>query len=109
MITMKQMFEMSNLRPIHTGLNVVTWISGKGNAKHGPRIKISSKKGNKISIDNLISVTVDDNPKIIGNNKISVKDFEKIKKFIELNKDIIIKYWNRKIDTKEMINKIKTI
>jgi hypothetical protein len=68
----------------------------------------SLKKGNKIIPGNWVTVTVEDNPRIIG-KKLDIRDFESIKSFIKMNRRVILQYWDSKISTKNMLNNIKPI
>ena len=40
-----ELFEMVNLVPRLTGLPMTIWVSPRGNARHGPRIKVNMTHG----------------------------------------------------------------
>ncbi len=101
--------EEANLRPELTGLPVIVWVSVGVHMKHGPRIKVQNKNGLKVSYENLIPITIEDEPKNIENYKIDKKLFDNIKKWIILNKVILLKYWKGDIFTDVMIKGIKKI
>ena len=84
------LFEMSNLVPENTGLEYIVWIIPKNNReKHGPRIKVN--------INNiLIPVSVNDNPQVMVNTDKQIPDFNNLQKWIVLNKDILLQYWDSK-------------
>lgn len=103
--TESMLFEMSNLNTKRTGLNELIWVSGK-NANHGPRIKVF--EGQSPSGRNF-SVTIENEPKVVGISFVSSKELKNIIKFIKLNKDTLLKYWEYVIDTESMINSIKPI
>lgn len=96
--------EMANLTDEDTGLtNIVIYVSDKSNSRHGPRIKVSGFYS-KIDKTNLFSVTIEDNPKVIGNvGNIRSRDVESIKSFVVRNKDILLKYWNLDISIGTLI------
>lgn len=96
------LFEMANLWPDETGLNEVIWISVQ-NANHGPRIKIFE---GKTAIGKNFSVTIEDEPKVVGTCFVSNRELENIKKFITINKVNLIRYWNYQISTKEVASNI---
>ena len=86
--------EMTAVAPRHSGLNVHVWISAKGRAKHGPRIKISNTLGRFDSDDNF-SMTVSHNPQIVtGQAKVKQDHLETIKDWIILNHDHLHKIWH---------------
>jgi hypothetical protein len=97
--------EMSNFWSKDTGLPVVIWVSVKTGAKHGARIKISHNK--KWIAGDDFSLTISDNPKIVsGECKLDSKPLELIKKYIKLNKRVLIEYWNEKISTADLVKKL---
>jgi hypothetical protein len=85
-------WEMANISKSKTNLSVNIYISEK-NSSHGPRIKLSKEGHNFIC-----SITISDNPTIIGNCKIKQKELNKIIEWIKINKDILLDLWNMKID-----------
>lgn len=99
------LFEMSNLFPIDTGLAEVVWVSVK-NVSHGPRIKVF--KG-AAATGSTFSVTIEDQPKVIGKPFVSAKELKKIFKFVNLNKENLIKYWDFQMSTREMLDSIKKL
>lgn len=102
-------FGMANLRPNDTGLPMVIWISEKSGVRHGPRIKVSLKRGDKIDPSNTVSITITKTPVQKGIEKLPAKDFALVQKFIVLNIDLLLKYWHREVSTKELILKLKSI
>lgn len=102
---MFRLFEMASLSTKKTGLPLKIYVSAKGNSKHGARIKISSLYGDKIKFDELFSVTISDDPKIIGKHfNIKSEDISKVIEFVLDNKEALLLYWNEKIDTDELID-----
>ena len=100
-------YGMANLRPDDTGLPMVIWVSEKGGAKHGPRIKVSKKMGDKIDPGNTLTVTVPEAKQIGGT--LPPKVFQQVKAFIILNGAVILQYWEQKISTKEMLDALKKV
>lgn len=102
------MFEEVNLSPKTTGLPTVIYISVKGNSKHFARIKASSKRGDKLKADSLITITIGDEPVVIGNKgDLTAKDIHQLIDFVIVNKVVLLSYWNEEIDTAELIDEIR--
>lgn len=105
--------EMANLFPENTGLPVVVWVQEKSSDKIEknkyklPRIKVMTKKG-KANIFQSVSVSIEDNPKVL-NGKLSSTIFNSAKKWILLNKSSLLKHWNQEIDTVGLIHKLKKL
>jgi hypothetical protein len=99
------LFEMANFNPQHTGLKEVIWVLVK-NANHGPRIKIFKDKQAK---GESFSVTIENEPRVIGDCFVNSKELENIKKFILLNKKLLIKYWEYQLDTVDLALNIQKV
>jgi hypothetical protein len=99
-------FEMANLFSKHTGLPFVVWISYKGAAQHDVRVKVSP--GPKALPSEMVSVAIRPNIRVVGGN-MSASDLELLSKWIERNHDILLKYWEGEVDTKDAIDAIRPI
>jgi len=99
--------EMSNMEPERTGLSVFIYVSPKKHST-GPRIKVSNIKGKAWSEKDNFSVLISEKPRIVkGECKLSKKELEKIFKFVIINREVLLDYWNFKIDTtREMEDKL---
>jgi hypothetical protein len=92
-------FEMANLSPKRTGLPFVVWISPKAGAPHDVRVKIS--RGPRVHPSELISVAMRPDVHVVGGGDLSAQDLALLKKWIELNRDVIVKYWDGEIEYTE--------
>jgi hypothetical protein len=101
-------FEMANLRPKSTGLPMVIWVSECGRAKHGPRIKVSLNPGEKSNMDDTVSVTIADSPQVIGGSLAS-SDLKSVTRYIEVNREVLLEFWNGEIDTIELAQRLQSI
>ena len=94
----EEAFTMSNIRPKHTGLPMVIWVSPKtGKEKHGPRIKAQTTHGDKAQMGNWVTVTVEENPQVIGEG-LDTGDTEAVKAFVKRNKETLLKLWSDELD-----------
>ena len=100
------LMEMARVWPDDSGLEVSAIILNGENLPHGPRIKVSTIKGGKVDKDHLISVTVDDDPKVIGSHKFSADDLNKIFQFVKLNKQTLHDHYYGKISDKQALNQL---
>jgi hypothetical protein len=109
--TMEPIFEMANIEQELTGLEVLVFASPKMGS-HGPRIKFQNGYETRVtSKSNLIPMSISSRPEVLVDVKlkISKKDLNKIKQWIILNKEVLLKYWNQEVNTREFINSIKEI
>ena len=102
------LFEMANLSPKRTGLPFVVWISPKAGAPHDVRVKVS--KGPKVHASELISVAVRPDVHVVGGGKMTAHDFDLLRKWIALNRDVILNYWDGEIEyTEDAIAELKPL
>jgi hypothetical protein len=91
---LSHLIEMSNLLKRDTGLPVNIWLDSSQlyiRGGHSKRIKFQSNRGNKLDNYELITMTIEDNPKVIGtkNLHLSWKDVKLIKQFVINNKEAL--------------------
>src|ERR1017187_1977012 len=102
------LFEMANLSPKSTGLPFVVWISPKAGAPHDVRVKVSN--GPKVHSSELVSVAIRPDVHVVGSGNMSAHDLALLRKWIELNRDVIIKYWDGDIEyTEDAIAALKSV
>lgn len=99
---------MANVSPSRTGLPFVVWISPKAGAPHDVRVKVS--KSPKVHPSELIAVALRPDVHVVGNGRISARDLTLLKKWIEVNHDVIVKYWDGEIEyTEDAIAALKPV
>lgn len=101
-------FEMANLRPKSTGLPMTIWVSERGRAKHGPRIKVSLKSGDRIDIGDTVTVTIEDKPRVIGGS-LKPPHLDAVVAYIALNRVALLAYWNGEIDTADLLQNLNSL
>jgi hypothetical protein len=100
-------FEMANLRPERTGLPFVVFISQKGGARYDARVELA--RGAKVRPSEMITVAVRPTPRIIR-GKINAQEFDLVRRWIELNMDVLLDYWTGDIEyTEDALNAIKPV
>ncbi|MGE5271725.1 MAG: hypothetical protein ACM3JG_18855 [Thiohalocapsa sp.] len=93
-------YDMANLRPQRTGLPFVVFVSQKGGARHEVRIKLAHAP--KVRASEMITVAVRPVPRVIRGT-IDSREFELVRRWIELNRDVLVDYWNGDIEYTEDI------
>jgi len=100
-------FDMSNLSGKETGLPFVVWISPSMGAPHDVRVKVSL--GPKVHKSELVSVAIRPEVRVVGGS-FDTANLRLLRKWIELNYDTIVKYWDGEIEsTKDAIAAIRPI
>jgi hypothetical protein len=93
------LFEMANISPKRTGLPFVVWISPRAGDPHDVRVKVS--KGPKAYSSELVSVAIRPDVHVVSGGKMTADDLDLLKKWVELNLDVIVKYWDGDIEYTE--------
>jgi len=106
-ISGQAMFDKANLRPERIGLPLVVFISQKGGARHGVRIKLARTA--KVRPSEMLTVAVRPTPRLIR-GKMTAYEFNLVRRWIELNRSMLIDYWDGTIEyTEDALNAIKPI
>jgi hypothetical protein len=104
----EDLYEMANLRPKHTGLPMVIWVSERGHAQHDVRVKVSMSHGDRMNISNTAVVGVRHPPSLLA-GLLNSSDQQAVFRWIALNEAVLIDYWNSVIDTVELVQRIKPL
>jgi hypothetical protein len=86
---------MANLRPERTGLPFVVFISQKGGARHDVRVKVA--RAARVQPSEMITVAVRPAVRVVR-GKLDPRDLDLLAQWIDLNKDVLIDYWNGVIE-----------
>ena len=101
------LFEMANISPKRTGLPFVVWISPQAGAPHDVRVKVS--RSPKVHSSELVSVAIRPDVHVVG-GKLNAHDLSLLRKWVDLNRDVIVKYWEGDIEyTEDAIAALKPI
>jgi hypothetical protein len=102
------LFEMANISPKRTGLPFVVWISPRAGAPHDVRVRVS--KGPRVHSSELVSVAIRPDVQVVGGGKMTAHDLDLLKKWVGLNRDAIVRYWDGDIEyTEDAIAALKPI
>ena len=94
-----QLYFVTNLRPKRTGLLFVVYVSPKGCVAQGPVIKASKKYGEKASEGDWFTITIADQPQVIGDSGgLKRCDVQMAQKWVQINKDELLKIWEDDVD-----------
>jgi hypothetical protein len=102
-------YTMANLRPARTGLPMVVWVSERGNAQHDVRVKVCCVHGDKIQYNNTVSIAVRPQPRLVPVGNLPQADLDAVSRWITLNEDPIVAYWEGLIDTAELMQRLQPI
>ncbi len=99
-------YEMANLFPKHTGMRFVVWMSYRGGAQHDVPVKVSP--GPKAIPSEMVSVAIRPHVRVVE-GKMNASDLALLTKWIELNHEVLLRYWEGEIDTKDAMDSIRQV
>jgi hypothetical protein len=102
-------FELANLSPALTGLPMVVWISERGRSRHDVRVKVSLVPGRRLDPGRMCSVSVRPDVDVVAGGPLATVDLDLVRRWIDLNKDTIVDYWNGKLLTDEAIARLRPL
>jgi len=105
-------YTMANLRPASTGLPMVVWVSERGNAQHDVRVKVCRVHGSTMGgqFYNTVSVAVRPQPHLVaGTGTLSPADLDAVSRWIALNADPLVAYWDGIIDTFDLMQQLRPL
>ena len=89
---------MANLRPERTGLPFVVFISQRGGARHDARVKVAP--GARVRRSEMITVAIRPSVRVVR-GKLDPADLASLRRWIELNQDVLVRYWDGDIEYTE--------
>ena len=103
------LLEMANLSPGLTGLPMVVWISERGQARHDAPVKVSLVHGRRAHPDQTVSVSVRPSVAVVAGQGLSSQDLDLVRRWIEINRQTLIAYWEGDLLTDEVITRVLPI
>jgi hypothetical protein len=98
--------DMASLQKDSTGVDNTIFVSTKAGARHAARIKIAIDPPDTFNAESkTASMAIHDFS--ISGAYVPPHIVEQAKRFIDLNREVLLLYWETKIGTKEMINQLK--
>ena len=105
-VTEDELFEMANILPDESGLSRRIWISVNVRQQHyRPRLKVegSDKNFYPVGIDEPIEFLAGWAPGW------SASEFKDLQRFVELNRNLLLDYWNDRIGTRQALENIQPV
>ena len=91
-----------------TGVDNTLFISPKVHARHAARVKVAINPPDTISpTSETASVIIHDGSVAAG--EVPPHLLDQVRRFIDLNKDVLLEYWEERIDTDQLRERLKAI
>jgi hypothetical protein len=100
--------EMVSYRKNVTGVTHTIFISPRGKTRHAPRIKVAINPSDSIDPrTETASVTIADGEVVAGS--VPAPLIAQVRRFIDANRDALLDYWDYRIDTDQLRQRLKPI
>jgi hypothetical protein len=97
------------LPPRVTGLPMAVWITENDGYPHDVRVKVSTFHGGRGSWRTAPSIAVRPQPHEIVPGSLAAADVALVSRWIDLNRNVIIDYWNSVIDFDEVKPRLQQV
>jgi hypothetical protein len=107
--------EMATLRKSYSGLPANLYLDDAGSwskSSHWKRIKFQPNTGDRPVTQNMIPMSIEDDPKILVKNAkiaLDAKQIDQIKAFVQINKNLLLQLADAKIDIFEFGRRMKKV
>jgi hypothetical protein len=101
--------EMVSYRKSVTGVDNTIFISPRGNTRHAPRIKLAIDPPDSLNPQSQnASIAIADGTAVEG-APVPPHLAAQVRRFLEANRDVLLDYWEYRIDTEELRQRLKAI
>jgi len=91
-----------------TGIDNTIFISPKGNTRHAARVKLAIDPPDSVDPrSKTASVAIGDATVVAGDVPPRLR--EQVRQFLEANRDVLLDYWEYRIDTEELRRRLKSV
>jgi hypothetical protein len=103
-----ELFLMTNLYPVTTGLPMVIWVGPSYGVAHDVRIKVSQTHSPRMDPCNLAVVAVRPAPHVVA-GQLSTADLRAVAQWIALNEAAILDHWNGRTDGVQLGQRLRPL
>ena len=98
--------DMASLRTATTGVDNTIFVSTKASGRHAARIKIAVDPPDSLNATSKTASMAIHDYGIVG-AYVPPHVVEQAKRFIEFNRDVLLDYWDAKISTEDLLERLK--
>jgi hypothetical protein len=102
-------WSMAKLAPAETGLPMAVWMTENDGYPHDVRVKVSPIHGDGGSWRQAPSMAVRPQPRLVHRGSLPASDVALVSRWIELNRNVIIDYWDGKLSLTELLARLRRL
>jgi len=100
--------EMVSYRQNVTGVAHTIFISPRGRTRHAPRIKVAIDPPDSINPDGYVAVVEITSRRVVS-GALRVPLRKQVERFLILNREVLLDYWDYRIDTDQLRKRLTSI
>lgn len=97
------------LTPKDTGLPMTVCLTKRDNDHYKAQIKVSLNRRRKLNLNRLVSVSISDDPRIVGGTRLPSQDLRLVRAWILLNRDALLRHWKHNLSTEDMMEALRPL
>jgi hypothetical protein len=102
-------WSLAGLTPAETGLPMAVWVTENDGYPHDVRVKVSPVHGGGGSCRRSPSMAIRPQPRLMHRGSLAGADVALVSRWIELNRDVIIDYWDGKANLTELLARLQRL
>ena len=103
------LLEIANIiRDDHVQLPSNVSISQGAGFPHGARIKVQTNRGRSVQPENMVSITISKNPKVLGDiGELTTADLSYFRAFVLRNREVLLAYWKGSMQIEQVLHRLR--
>lgn len=99
---------MVSLRSRHTGLDNTVFVSAKFPG-HRPRVKVAVDPPTHIDHHGRSASVAIDTGELLAGESLPPKVLARVREWLDINRDALLDYWEERIDTAELLERLRKL
>jgi len=101
--------EMVSYRKDVTGIDHTVFISPKGHTRHSARIKLAIDPPDAVDPRGKTASIAIKDAEVMAGESVPPALLDQARRFINLNRDVLLEYWEYRIDTEQLRRRLRSI
>jgi hypothetical protein len=97
------------LAPEDTGLPMTACLLTRDVSRDGPRVEVSRQHGQQLTLRDVVSVSISDNPRIIDGGQLLNPGLRLVRAWVLLNEDVLLRYWSHELSQTDMMAALRPL
>ncbi|MBI2240929.1 MAG: DUF4160 domain-containing protein [Magnetospirillum gryphiswaldense] len=109
LVAVQETVAMPTLTPEDTGLPMAVCLLGRDGSPYGPKIGVSPKHGKRLTMNTMVSISISNDPKIVGGGWLPNPDLRLVRAWVLLNMDVLLRHWRHELPSTDMLAALRLL